>query len=81
MEERALISEVSREGEGDEKGEEGEQPAQRTSISAGSHALSPRAAGLRRHGTGPASGLAQPSVPAVNTEAGTKADSPRISCA
>lgn len=68
MEERSLITEVSRDGEGDEQGEEGEQPEQRTSISSGSHALSPGAAGLRRHCTGPSSGLAQPSIPAVNTE-------------
>lgn len=86
MEERTLISEVSGEGkergeEGDEQEEGGEQPAQGTSISSGSHALSPGAAGLRRNCTGPISGLAQPSVPATNTEAGKKEDSPHISCA
>ena len=77
MEEKALISEVSREErreQGDEQEEEGEQPALRTSISSASHALSPGAAGLRRHCTGPATG------PATNTGPGIKEESTHISC-
>lgn len=81
MEQRALITEASREGEeGDEQGEGGEQPALRTSISSGSHALSPGASGLHRHCTGPASGPSQPSAPATNTGAGIQEDSHHISC-
>lgn len=47
-------------GRGDEQGE---QSALRTSISSGSHALSPGAAGLRRHSSGPPPGLRRPPSP------------------
>lgn len=78
MEEKALISDVFREERrerGDEQGETVQQPALRTSISPGSHALSPGEAGLRRHCTGPATG------PATNTGPGIKEESTHISCA